>query len=75
MIDDPLNRTKVKRGSQLPQSKLSEDDVRLIRLLLEDRNKLREELKSLSNRAIGEKFGVKACTIDRISSGGGWAHV
>lgn len=33
MIDDPLNRTKVKRGEELPWSKLTEEDVRQIREL------------------------------------------
>lgn len=75
MIDDPLNRTKVKRGSELPWAKLTEDDVRLINELIAERNKLKAQLSALTNRAIAEKFGVHIRTIDSITGGWAWTHV
>jgi hypothetical protein len=75
MIDDPLNRTKVKRGSELPQAKLDDSDVRMIRQLIAERNRHMQAAKSLSNALIAEKFGVHYRTIDRISAGESWTHV
>ena len=75
MTDNPLNRTKVKRGSGLPHSKLTEEDVILIRELINQRNELLAQSRSLSNAIIAEKFGVHCRTIDRISSGENWIHV
>ena len=75
MIDDPMNRLKVKRGSQLPWSKLNESDVKMIRDLVEARNKLKAELSELTNKKIAEKFEVHVRTIDRITAGEGWGHV
>ena len=75
MKDDPLNRTKAKRGSQLPHAKLCEDDVRLILSLVEHREKLKREAKNLTNARIAEKFSVHIRTIDRITSGESWGHV
>lgn len=75
MVDDPLNRTKVKRGSQLPWAKLDESDVVLIRQLVEERDALKRRLGSLTNAAIAEKFGVHCRTIDRVTAGEGWGHV
>ena len=75
MIDDPLNRLKVRRGSQLPWAKLTEEDVIAIWRLVRERERLRRQIKSLSNEAIAEKFGVSVRTIERILYDGGWAHV
>ena len=75
MIDDPMNRTKVLRGSQLPHAKLTESDVRLINQLIDERNELLRQAKSLTNAAIADKFGVHVRTIDRISTGESWGHV
>ena len=75
MIDDPLNRLKVKRGEDLPHSKLTNDDVLLIRELIEYRDMLRQEASKLTNAKIAEKFGVHFRTIDRISAGENWTHV
>ena len=75
MIDDPLNRTKVLRGSQLPQAKLTEADVLLIRQLIEHREDLRRQAAELTAKKIAEKFGVHVRTIDRISIGESWGHV
>lgn len=75
MIDDCLNRTKVKRGSELPQSKLNESDVQLILALVLHRDELKKQLKILTNKAISEKFDVSLRTIDRVTSGETWSHV
>ena len=75
MIDDPLNRNKVKRGMDLPQSRLTDDDVRNIRSLIEHRADLLNQAKQLTNKKIAEKYGVHYRTIDRISTGETWGHV
>lgn len=75
MIDDPLNRTRVKRGEGLPHSKLNDEDVRKIRALIDHRADLLRQAKELSNRKLASKFGVHYRTIDRISAGETWGHV
>jgi hypothetical protein len=75
MRDDPLNRAKVKRGSELPQSKLTEEDVIHIRELVEYRSKLLAEARTLTNERIGEKFGVGKKAVERIIYHDGWGHV
>ena len=75
MVDDPLNRNKVKRGMDLPQSRLTDDDVRNIRSLIEHRADLLNQAKQLTNKKIAEKYGVHYRTIDRISTGETWGHV
>lgn len=75
MIDDPLNRLKVKRGSELPQAKLDESDILLIREIVSERNKLKQQLRQMSNKSIAEKFGVHIRTIDRVTAGYSWGHV
>jgi hypothetical protein len=73
--DDPLNRLKMKRGSDLPQSKLDETKVKEIRLIVEVRERMREELKAMTNAAIAEKYGVHYRTVDRITAFENWNHV
>ena len=75
MIDDPLNRTKVKRGSDLPHSKLTDDDVRMILQIVEDREEMKRVLKGMTNAAIAHKFGVHVRSIDRVVTGETWGHV
>lgn len=75
MIDNPLNRNRVKRGSDLPHAKLTEDDVRQIRGLIAYREELRARIAALTNRRIAQKFEVHHRTIDRISVGESWGHV
>lgn len=75
MKDDPLNRLSVKRGSQLPWSKLDESDVQLILGIVDHRNKLKAELSELTNKKIAEKFDVHVRTIDKITSFQSWTHV
>lgn len=75
MKDDVLNRVKVKRGIQLPHAKLSEDDVRLIRELMSEREYHKRQAAQLTNAKIAEKFGVHVRTIDRVTNGENWGHV
>jgi hypothetical protein len=75
VIDCPLNRNKVKRGSQLSWSKLNESDVASILSLVEYRDKLKRELAEMTNAKIAEKFDVHVRTIDRVTTGENWSHV
>lgn len=75
MIDDVMNRTKVKRGEVLPQSKLSSLDVHVIRQAIKERERLKAEYHELSSRVLAEKFGVHQRTIERIAQGYPWVHV
>ena len=75
MIDDPLNRLKVKRGEELPHSKLTNDDIKLIHQAVEHRNELRKQASQLSNRSLAEKFGVHYRTIDKVTAGYSWTHL
>lgn len=75
MKDDVLNRTKVKRGSQLPWAKLDEDDVALIREMVAEREQTKAWISQMTNAKIAEKFGVHVRTIDRVTSGENWGHV
>jgi len=75
MIDNPANRLNVKRGSELPWAKLTEDDVALIRQLVDERERLRSEASALTNARLAEKFGVHVRTIDRVTTRENWGHV
>lgn len=65
----------VKRGSELPWAKLTEEDVSLIRELVREREALKAQLRELTNAKIAEKFGVHVRTIDRVTTYEGWRHV
>ena len=75
MKDDPLNRLKVKRGQDLPQSKITDADVLKIRAIVDKRDELKAELKTMSNKAIAIGLGVHYRTIDRITAFENWTHV
>lgn len=75
MIDDPLNRLKVKRGSDLPHSKLNEDKVRYIHSVVAERDALRATLSTMTNKALAKQLGVHERTIDRVTEGYSWGHV
>lgn len=74
MIDDVMNCTKVKHGESLPHSKLTNDDVRLIRELVAHRNKLKAELAGLTNKELAGKFDVHYRTIEKVVHGDTWSH-
>ena len=72
---DATNRYKVKRGVELPQSKLTDDDVRNIRALVEYREKVKRELAGLTNAALAEKFDIHTRSIEKIVARETWGHV
>ena len=75
MIDDPLNRLYVKRGSQLPQSRLTESDVIEIMAQVEQRDQLKERLRRMTNAALAEECGVHVRTVEKVIQGNSWTHV
>lgn len=75
MKDDPLNRLRVKRGSELPHAKLDETDVREIWRLVNEREHLLRAASRRTNARIAEMYGVSKRTIDRITAGETWGHV
>jgi len=74
MIDDPMNYTKARRGESC-NAKLTEADIKLIRGAVIERNRLREEARRLSNKALAEKFSVHFRTIEKITSYETWSHI
>lgn len=58
----------------MPWSKLTEDDVRLIRAAVGERERLRQEARELSNASLAEKFGVHTRTIEKVIQGYSWGH-
>jgi len=56
------------RGMELPQTKLTPDDIRLIRELVAERERLKREAAKLTNAAIAVKFEVHQRTIDRVTT-------
>ena len=75
MTDNPLNFLHYKRGSQRKDAKLTEDDVRLIRAMIEERRLLKEQLQRITSQRIAEKFEVSINTIYSISQEKAWLHV
>jgi|AntDeeMinimDraft_4_1070355.scaffolds.fasta_scaffold37963_2 transposase len=75
MIDDVMNRLKVKRGSQLPHAKLDEARVAEILEYIERREALKKELAGMTNGCIAKHYGVHPQTIYRLSCGETWGHV
>lgn len=74
MIDNPLNRLSVKRGSELPHTKLTEAQVLEIMEAVDLRARLRERANSLSNKALAKKYGVHFRTIERVVQGETWVY-
>jgi len=57
------------RGEQLPQTKLSADDVLEIRRLAAVRERARAAISErLSNEAIARRFGVHRRTVEKVLS-------
>ena len=76
MIDDPLNRLSVKRGQDLPQSKLTEEKVIKAR---KDYDRARLLIKRLQSRysakGIADHYGVHVRTMEKALSGETWSHL
>lgn len=76
MKDDVDNVFKAKRGNELPQSKLNEKLVRMIRE--EHENKQREIArlnKDHSAKAIAKRYQVHYRTIEKVLEGSTWSHI
>lgn len=64
------------RGTELPHSRFSEDDVLEIRSAIKQRENMRRYIKdNLSNEALAIKFNVHYRTIERIIQRETWAHL
>jgi DNA invertase Pin-like site-specific DNA recombinase len=65
-----------KRGSELPQAKLTEEDIHLIREIHAQGKKEIERIRStMSAQALAEKFEVSRHTIHRVLRYDDWRHV
>lgn len=66
-----------RKGSQHHMAKITEEDVRLIIELDKERRRVKEQLDSLSQRAIAEKFGISKQRVWEIVNAhqGAWSHV
>lgn len=77
------------RGENNRRAKLKDEDIPLIRSLIDERERMKQEkaelqerikkidseLKGLSNGAIGEKFGVGHRAVCYIGQGYVWGHI
>ncbi|TAF00895.1 MAG: HNH endonuclease [Oscillatoriales cyanobacterium] len=64
---DMLRKNREARGDKLPQTKLTSEQVKEIKLLLAE--------GSLNNGKIGKLFGVTSTTIWDIKNGITWKHI
>jgi len=60
--------------ARIKGTKLTPDDVHLIKQLVVERQRLRDQLRELTNRNIAIKFNVKRATIDAITMGVNWKN-
>lgn len=66
----------VKRGMELPQSKLMPLDVAEIRSAARQRGKLRQHIAdNLSNAALARRFQVHERTVEKVLSLEAWSHI
>lgn len=76
MIDDPLNKLKVKRGSQLTQSKLDEAKVIKIRKEYAHGKFLIQSLQSqYSIKGMARRYGVAPSTMEKVLACNTWTHI
>lgn len=65
-----------KRGNELPQSKLIDENVIEIRSMVKQRENMKKYIKeNLSNDAISKKFKVHVRTIEKVTSYQTWVHL
>lgn len=65
-----------KRGTEMPQAKLTEDDVIDIRSVKKQRDSLLAHIReNLSNEALSKKYGIHPRTLEKILSRETWSHV
>lgn len=76
MIDDPLNRLSVKRGEDLPQSKMTESDVIKARHDYERARLLIAKIQNkYSQKGLARKYNVHPRTMEKLLSGETWSHI
>ena len=76
MKDDVLNRLKVKRGADLPQSKLTEAQVKEARALhSEYRDTVKKLTDEFSAKGLAKRYGVHVRTIEKVLNGFTWGHI
>lgn len=76
MKDDAINRVNVKRGKDLPQSKLTEEDVIEARKLHAEYMQTIKDLNStFSIPALAKRYGVHERTMEKAISGITWSHI
>ena len=63
---------EIKKGRPM---KLTEDDVRLIRAMHDERKRLAKDMSELTCNAIANKFDISPSTVHEITSGYIWKHV
>lgn len=69
-------RSMALRGAELPQTKLTEDDVEAIRSAAKQRDKLRQHIRdNLSNEALARQHGVHVRTVEKVLQYFTWSHV
>lgn len=76
--DDYLIRAHefAQRGQDLPQSKLTDEQVVKIRAAQQKREDLRTHIREkLSNEALAREMGVHVRTVEKVLHGGAWAHL
>lgn len=76
MIDNPLNRLDVRRGSELPQARLDDEKVRKARRDYERARALIRRLQAqYSVQGLADKYGVHRATMEKALSGVTWSHL
>ena len=69
-------RSMALRGVELPQTKLSADEVETIRSAARQRDKLRQHIRdNLSNEALARQYGVHVRTVEKVLQYFTWSHV
>lgn len=63
------------RGADRWNAKLTEDDVRLIRALVDERAMHLAEARKLTDAVIAEKFEIHPNTVRKIIDGAAWGHL
>lgn len=63
------------KGSKHHNSKLTEEDARLILQLMKERKKLIAQASHLTVEAIAKKFEVSKQTIQDLAMGRTWKHI
>lgn len=75
MRDDPFNRMKVRRGSQLPQAVLDEETVQKIYKCVAIRKEMDERRKQYTNENIAKLLGVHVRTVEKAIQGYTWTRL